>query len=132
MSNEDVAHNSSRHYFSKSTKVEASAQTVAAIEISGQAMAGRSASLPQMTLSLEDIPRADLSEPFKQYTVSALRWCISRPLNFNLSQNKLKSTSINDRQVCVFMSHSAKLSNGGEFGTNRLTLPAQHLFCLSF
>ena len=89
MSDEDVAHECSQHYFSESsipsTTVKMSGQTVAATEVSGQAVAGRSYSLPQVTLSLEEIPGADLSEPFKQYTVSALWWCISRAVDFNLS-----------------------------------------------
>ena len=81
-------HECSQHYFSESTipstKVKMSGQTVTAIQVSGQVVAG-SSSLPQATLSPEEIPGADLFEPFKQYTVSASCWCISRALDFNLS-----------------------------------------------
>ena len=49
-------------------------RTVAANEPSAQAVTDRSTSLPQLTLSPEDIPGANLSEPSEQYTVSALRW----------------------------------------------------------
>ena len=82
MSDEDVADETSRHDFGESTtagtEMETSGQgmvgTVAAMEVSAQAVPDRSTSLPQLTLSPEDIPGADLSEPFEQYTVSALRW----------------------------------------------------------
>ena len=48
--------------------------TIAAFELSAQAVTDRSTSLPQVTLSPEDIPGAALPEPFEQHTVSALRW----------------------------------------------------------
>lgn len=44
------------------------------MELSAQAVTERSTSLPQLTLSPEDIPGADLSELFEQYTISALHW----------------------------------------------------------
>ena len=77
MSDEDVADETSRHDFGESTtagtEMETSGQgmvgTVAAMEVSAQAVPDRSTSLPQVTLSPEDIPGADLSEPFEQYTV---------------------------------------------------------------
>lgn len=59
MSDENAVNESSQHNFSKSTtvstKMETSGRTVTAIEVSGQAVSGRSTSLPQVTLLPEDI-----------------------------------------------------------------------------
>ena len=48
--------------------------TVAVNEPSTQAVTDRSISSPQVTPLPEDIPGADVSEPFEQHTVSALHW----------------------------------------------------------